>query len=373
MRDEDLDTRIEEAFRVLADDAPRARAGDLVWTARRRLRRRRQAVIGTAAVAVAAVALGGSWSAIGNFSTESNSTASGGSAGSAAEGKTVPEPREQSDLGTGSAPGWRWESFGGVEISVPATWSYGISNAPWCVAGEPGQPDGEVGRPGPLQRILCNDPVPVNKLGQHVWFSRDAGAKPVVGRQLGDGWVLDVVVVRAGVSIAVQTHANPALRKTILASVRQVATDLNGCPATQPVNSTGWVRPTQGLDWSSAVTALSICRYDTRTADWSLIASAGKDQAGANRVLESIRSAPAGGGPDDAKSLPDLGSELTVLRFRTAGGVREVYLRYDGYRHNGFDNGTEMRRLTRRSGAFMTGPLVIYGGPQVTVSLLPRR
>jgi hypothetical protein len=372
MGDEDLDTRIEEAFRLIADDAPRARAGDLAATARRRIRRRRQAVIGTAAVAVAAVALGGTWSALGNFSTQSNSTTSGSAAGSAAEGKNVPQPRTQSDLGAASAAGWRWESFGGVEISVPATWSYGISHAPWCIPGEPGQPNGEVGRPGPVRRILCNDPVPFDKLGQHVWFSRTAGAKPVVQQQLGGEWVLDVLVVD-GVSIEVQTHANPAVRNTILSSVRRVGTDLNGCPATHPVNTTGWARPTQGLDLSSAVTGLSICRYDTTTAEWSLIASVSMDQAGANRVLGLIRSAPAGGGPDDLHSPADLGHELTVLRFRTANGIGEVYVRYAGYRHNGFDNGTQMRRLTRESVSFMTGPLVIYGGPQVTISMLPRR
>jgi hypothetical protein len=276
-------------------------------------------------------------------------------------------------MGAGSAAGWRWESFGGVEISVPATWSYGISNAPWCVSGEPGQPDGEVGRPGPLLHILCNDPAPLNKLGQHVWFSRNAGAKPVVGQQLGDGWVRDVVVAGGGVSIEVQTHASPALRNTILASVRHVVTDVNGCPATHAVNSTGWVRPTPGLDLASAVTGLSICRYDTRTADWSLIASVGKDRAGANRVLGFIRSAPARGGPDDLNSLADLGEELTVLRFQTANGVREVYVRYAGYRHNGFDTGTQVRRLTRESVSFMTGPLVVNGGPQVTLDMFPRR
>jgi hypothetical protein len=372
MHDEDLDTRIEEALRLHADDAPRARTGDLAATARRRLRRRRQAMIGTAAVAVAAVALGGTWSTLGGPTSSSNETAS--SADSAGEGKAVvPAPPSAAEPGGAwSAPGWRWESFGGVEVSVPATWSYGVSDAPWCTAGNHGQPDGEVGRPGPTERIRCPDPTPVDKLGQHVWFSRTAGGRPVRQQQLGGGWVRDMLVAD-GVSIEVQTHANPAVRDHILSSVRRVGTDLNGCPATRPVDSTGWVRPTRGLDWSSAVTALSICRYDTHTADWSLIASVSKDLSGATRLLGLIRTAPVGAGPDDPRSAADLGAEVTVLRFRTAGGIREVYLRYAGYRHNGFDNGGEVRRLTRESVAFMTGPLVVYAGPMVTMDLLPRR
>jgi hypothetical protein len=370
MHDEDLDTRIEEALRLHADDAPRARTGDLAATARRRLRRRRQAVIGTAAMAVAAIALGGTWSALSGITTASNDAATSGAAGEGKAGEPVP-PSAADQGGARSVPGWRWESFGGVEISVPATWSYGISDAPWC-ADNRGQPDGEVGRPGPIRHVRCPDPTPLDKLGQHVWFSRTVGVRPALRQQLGGGWVRDVLVA-GGVSIEVQTHANPAVRDRILSSVRRVGTDLNGCPATHPVDSTGWVRPTQGLDWSFAVTALSVCRYDTRTADWSLIASVSKDRSEATHLLDLIRTAPAGAGPDDPRSAADLGGEVTVLRFRTAGGVRELYVRYAGSRHNGFDNGSEVRRLTRGSVAFMTGPLVVYAGPMVTTDLLPRR
>jgi hypothetical protein len=372
MHDDELGSRIEEALRLHADDAPRARTGDLAWTARRRLRRRRRAVIGAAALTVGMVALGSAWSSLGGSGYDD----SAGSTDSGQAEAPVPLPSAQDGARAAQADGWRWESFGGIEVSVPANWTYGVSGAPWCID-DRGQANGEVGRPGPVRSIGCPDVVPVGVLGEHVWLSRTTEGVAKSGRttqDLGSGWVRDVVKV-GSVSIEVQTRASPSVRSRILSSVRQVSTDLNGCPADHPVTASGWTRPARGPDWSTAVTGVSICRYQTDpTGGHPLIASVREDAADASAVLDAIRAAPAGEGPDDPTGAPDyLGSDVTVLRFHAADGIREIYLRYAGTKHNGFDNGTDVRRLTRAAVAFMTGPLVVNGGPGATMDLLPRR
>jgi hypothetical protein len=242
--------------------------------------------------------------------------------------------------------------------------------------GEHGQDKGEVGRPGPAPAIGCNELVPIAKLGEHVWFDgTTAVGPPARGRrsqQLGGGWVRDILRVGT-VTIEVQTHSNPGLRDHILGSVRQVSTDSYGCPADHPVTTGGWTRPHDGLDWDAAVTGVSICRYALDdSGGHPLIASVRRGQDEAAELLNEIRAASIGEGPGDSGLLPNsLGSEVTVLRFDTAEGLREIYLRYAGTDHNGFDNGTEVRRLTRESVAFMTGPLLVRDGSGLTVDVLP--
>ena len=288
--------------------------------------------------------------------------------------------RGEADVGAVDAPqpqdrsGWRWESYGGVEVQVPSTWTYGISDAPWCIAG-PGEgrqaDDGEVGRPGPVRSILCTGGPPADQRGQHVWLSsadarRDENVRPGT-YQLGGGWVRDVVE-RAGTRVDVQTR-DPELRAGILASVREVQADVHRCPADHPISAPRWVRPEHGARWNETVTGVSICRYGQ-----ALFGSRRLDGAAAQRVLDAIEAARTGG--SDERSAANPASTLaggTVLRFDTAGGVREVFVRYDFGQYHGFDNGDAVRRLTRSALTFMSGPLVVNAGPGSTVELLPRR
>ncbi len=165
----------------------------------------------------------------------------------------------------------------------------------------------------------------------------------------------------------------------ILDSARQVTgDDANGCPVTHAVSSPGLVRPRTGLDWSATVTGLSACRYEIqldRRPVPGLVGSVSYDAAAATRIVDAIRRAPAVAGPDAPGTVAGeyrYGTEATVLRFQTAQGVREVFVRYDGSELNGFDNGTERRRLTTEAVAFMTGPLAQWSGMGPTAELFPR-
>jgi hypothetical protein len=373
--DRELDQRIERALHARAGDAPTS--DDLPWslasTARKRVHQRRTRRIGAAAALAVVATFGGIWTAIGgpeSFNASQPESASGGA------GTTNDHPAAQPDSSDNSgrreSAGWRWESYGGVELQVPAAWTYGVSNAPWCGGPNGRQPDGEVGRGAPQDLRGCASPIPAERRGQHVWFSRDEGTpQPVAGEQLGGGWVKDVHTA-GGVTIEVQTR-DPALRDRILGSIREVSVDQNRCPVTHPISTAQPVQPQQGLPWDAAVTGVSICGYlGDQHPGPGLTGSKRLAGPAAQRVLDAIRAAPSGGGPDDPDTdEPFLGGG-TVLRFDTADGVREVYVRYASGQHNGFDNGTSERRLTRESLTFMTGPLRVTVGPPVTVTLMPR-
>lgn len=126
--------------------------------------------------------------------------------------------------------GWRWESYGGAEIGVPADWSHGTSNYPWCLAAQGGPDEPYVGRPGVVPSIGCvavsgedtfGTAQSAAKVGSFVWFSKQLGPEPknLVPRILGDDRVSRVV---AGIHIDVQAPAK--LRTQILKTLHEVPT-----------------------------------------------------------------------------------------------------------------------------------------------------
>ncbi|HZO66979.1 MAG TPA: hypothetical protein VFB74_18420 [Kribbellaceae bacterium] len=371
---DELGDLVATALRRHAGDAPRA--VDLAGTARRRVHRRRKRVMGAAAAAVAVVAIGSAIATNGLPSMETAEPNTAAGADGAAKDNAVPDARMESGSAGG---GWRWESFGGIEVSVPATWSYGVTNRPWCVAvpaGKQGQPDGEVGRPGPIGYVKCPAPIPAAALGQHVWLSQAGDYAATTARQtLGGGWT-NVVRVLGGVRIEVQTR-DAVLRDRILGSIRQVSTDANGCPVRHPASADRPVRPAQGLAWDTRVTGLSACQYRIDRTGAGLPALVGSQRyaaAAATAILDRIRHAPADAGQGDPRAASGgspLGDEVVVLRWTTADGVREVYLRYSGSERNGFDNGTEVRRVTRDAVTFMTGPLTVRSAQTQLGTLFP--
>lgn len=368
MNDDELGTRLEEAFRTHAKDM--YRGVGLAAEARKRVRRRRTALT-TAAAVVLMIGLGSAWGSATGFRIGGNDASTAGAGG---DGKSVPEaPGSARDDGAEKDTAWRWESYGGLQVQVPASWGYGVTDFPWCSQEDTraAKTDGEVGRPGPYGYVRCNDPAPLSALRQHVWLSPAQGAQPS-SMQLGDGWVRDVFIA-GKVKVEVLTHADQDLRLRIKDSIRLVGTDAYGCPSTHPAAVPTFTRPADGLEWSApGVTGVSICRYRIGYDGSPLFASASRNAAGAALLLDTIRAAPAEGGPDDVKGDPaKLGSDLTVLRFSTADGIREVYVRYSGARHNGFDNGTQVRRLTKPALSFLTGPLTVRSAPSVTAPLLP--
>jgi hypothetical protein len=112
-----------------------------------------------------------------------------------------------------------------------------------------------------------------------------------------------------------------------------------------------------------------VCRYalDRATAAGpGLLASSRLSGPAAATALAAIMAAPIGGGPDalaPCSADTAAGDEAIVLRMRSAAGESEVFLRYAGCDHNGFDDGVAVRTLTAAAtDALLAGPHQQYSG-----------
>src|SRR5690606_17572859 len=101
---------------------------------------RRLLAVCAAAVGVAVVPLG-AWLLAERSPTDLGSPAA----------RTTTEAEERSERTRSADEEWRWESFGGVEVQVPADWAYGTTGTPPCLqASDPARtPDGEDRRARP--------------------------------------------------------------------------------------------------------------------------------------------------------------------------------------------------------------------------------
>ena len=262
--------------------------------------------------------------------------------------------------------GWRWESYGGVEVGVPGDWGWGNGDqrlGQWCVD-QGHQPI--VGRPGVSTLVGCGfgaegDPgtllentgmvVALGDVisGTHA-SARDDGK--AVRREEGDRLTvtLDGVVV--------QIQAEKRLREQVAATIHLVDVDAYGCPTYHPITRDASLRLAGPVDVNSltGVTAVSACKYslpqpnDPRADRGALISSLRLQGEAAAVAMERVAAAATGGGPDEPSSCMgeySHGDDAIVLLVTSGQGESEVYLRYSGCDHNGFDDGTTVRRSAR--------------------------
>lgn len=296
-------------------------------------------------------------------------TPAGGSTEPSASGAAGNERSATPELPTG----WRWESFGGVQVGVPGEFGWGNGSqrlGQWCIGEER---DPIVGRPGPSTLVGCpTDPdvdpsTLLENTGPVVSLSTaarwDEDEPPAPGRQQeGDR----LTVVHEGVSVAIQASAE--LRERIAATIHGVDVDAYGCPAGSPFSADPARRPAPAVAVESltGVAAVSVCRYAVTTPDGypvgarPLISSSRVEGDHAASAVAAVVAAPAGGGPDAPEHcLPEYsyGDELIVLRIDSDHGTSEVVVRYSGCDHNGIDDGVTVRRLTAEAvSGLVTGP-----------------
>jgi len=261
--------------------------------------------------------------------------------------------------------GWRWESFGGVQVGVPGDWGWGVGGqrlSQWCISTPRDRAQPIAGRPGPVTAVGC----PAGDEGEP-----DPGTLlENTGEVVSLEWVLDeeagtthegdrTTVVVGGVAVVVQAPAE--LRDRIAATVHEVegGRDAYGCPTTDPVWTDPGRRPDRPVDVTtlSGVSELAACRYAVGDPAARvpgdrepLVSSLRLTGAAARDVVAAIAAAPPGGGPDNpGDCTPDYsyGDDLIVLRVTSAEGESTVQVRYSGCDHNGFDDGVTVRRLTR--------------------------
>lgn len=271
--------------------------------------------------------------------------------------------------------GWRWESFGGVQVGVPGDWgwdSQALRLDAWCI--KPGDHPPAVARPGaPVPAIGCvtdGSGPPAGFLiantGWTVGFDRTDN---------GDGTDHEgdrTTVRRDGVEVIIQ--APKEWRDRIAATIHRVRVDDAGCPTSHRISTGPGLRPTPPVDVTTLrhVTSVTVCKYplpDGSSAQASsprLLSSLRLDGAAAADEIRQIAAAPVGGGPDNpADCAPEVahGDQIIVLLVRSATGTAEVAMRYAGCVQNGFDDGTTVRTLTKASvGPLVTGPNRVYGG-----------
>ncbi|GIE78503.1 hypothetical protein Aph02nite_44530 [Actinoplanes philippinensis] len=256
--------------------------------------------------------------------------------------------------------GWRWESYGGIEVGVPADFGYDNGSqrlGQWCVGPRPKDADSPpvVGRPGISTAAGCMESVDVADTGPVVSLGPELGEPADGVTRRGDR----TTVRLHGVAVIVQVGAD--LREQIVGTVRVVeGADHQGCLVRHPITDNPAYRPVRAPA-EGAVTSVSACRYSLLGSK-SIISSLRLDGAAAQRSLDAVRAEPVGGGPDEPRTCtPDVsyGDEVVVL---LAGGG-EVVVRYSGCDHRGFDDGRTVRRLgVATAKLFLTGANTVFAG-----------
>ncbi|MFD1859054.1 hypothetical protein EHW97_06835 [Aeromicrobium camelliae] len=268
--------------------------------------------------------------------------------------------------------GWRWESYRGVQLAVPGDWGWTSGSqrlGQWCLGFDGAAP--AVGRPGPATEVGCfgeGSPSPetlVANTGEVVAFE-SAARGAAAGATGGDREVVTI----GDAHVIIQT-ADPALRERIAATVHAAEVDAAGCAAAHPAARDASWRPAGAgrLPAPSEVEDVSVCRYGIVDADGSgatLLGSQLLSGPAAQQLVEAIAQAPEGSGPNAPEQcLHGDPAEVIVLHVRADGVSREVALHYSDCIDNGFDDGTQLRELTKDAAtAIFVGPLqpMSWGG-----------
>lgn len=178
-------------------------------------------------------------------------------------------------------------------------------------------------------------------------------------------------------------QAPQPLRDQIVATIRTVTVDHNGCPVRDPISRNPAGRPEPAADVArlTEVSHVAACRYDLPRGfgdepapDPGLMSSVGLRGEAARRVVQAIAAGREGGGPNKPDScLPEVsyGDEAIVVRATSAQGESRIYLRYNGCDHNGFDDGVAVRRLMRAAVVpLTTGANLPWSGSAATYELI---
>ncbi|WP_328988600.1 hypothetical protein OG394_20465 [Kribbella sp. NBC_01245] len=254
---------------------------------------------------------------------------------------------------TTAEKGWRWESYGPIEVQVPADWGYGGGvGYPPCLITTPQKP--QVARPGPVPAIACG-PGPIKLPFRADSLTFDAFDRKAGVQQIDHGWVEETRVV-AGMKITVFTK-DAVLRERILSSARPISgTDQHGCAADHAFVANPSLRPAAGSGLASvgAVESISICRYKLDLEDTvnthPLRSSAKYTGERAATLIATIIASPTGTGPNGFGTCVDpYGSEMVSMAVRGSTGTQEVFLRFSGCDHNSFDDGRTLWKLTKQN------------------------
>ncbi|HEY1117321.1 MAG TPA: hypothetical protein VGE43_06430 [Acidimicrobiales bacterium] len=280
----------------------------------------------------------------------------------------------------------RQVSWRGVAVDVPADWPDGRAPGPdWCASDDgrggslyPSHPYVAIDRSYAMTlSIGCPEDsaapdvfgaAPERLWAPHLAFELPVGDLPD-GTLTHQGWTFSTRTV-AGVRVTLLADAATAdLVDPILDSIRPVDTDAHGCDSTSLVQAEEFVRPEPAFDVTDVdrVDAISVCQYDrgSGTSAPGLLGSRLIEGSAAQELLDAIRTAPAGGGPDAPQHcVHDMyGDTALTIRLHSGGTTRDLYAYYEWCFGNGIDDGTTRRELTRGDCLPLWGDRVtLWGG-----------
>lgn len=333
-----VDTRradIQRALQEYADRAPTpySPAPRATQCYLRQRRRRVLTGAGVAAVLLVPVAFG---------------LAGGGTTPDAASQQSVPlvDPRPV------DRTGWRWESWGGIQVQVPGTWGHGDLTQ-WCVTRGPDGP--AVDRPemegtdamcslSDNGRSTYTGGLLLRRTEEALRLSR-ADVAPYATSRIHT--VGDVTMTLVDI--------DPAVGDAILLSAQVIGRrDYNGCEPRRdllepsPLGGRSGTSPLAGV---GRVGSVSVCRYGlTGWPQPTLISSRRLTGRPGGDLLSAVRSAPVlPRTPLPAATACAPSEEIAVLEFWPRPGSElpvSVVVRYDGCRGHGIDDGRSLRALT---------------------------
>lgn len=281
-------------------------------------------------------------------------------------GSSTPAPTANSADGE-----WRWESYRGIELQVPAEWDHGTIGA-WCAATGQETPrppaPGRVGRPGIVPAMMCRPEHP--PLAQRrPWVNLDVVGTHGVDATDG-GWVAETREV-SGAFITVFSP-DQHVRERILESAQPVTgRDRQGCAPEHDVAVGRDFRPTplaSGLPAAGAIDRISVCRYarsDAPLTHPSILSASRLSGRDARTIAHALEAAPKGEGPNDSTDCSAdamFGEEVLLLRLRGGNDTTEIVVRYHGCDGHAIDDGETKRKLTADVlKPLLTGPHVPTG------------
>lgn len=280
---------------------------------------------------------------------------------SAGDASTDPSAAPTGTSAPALPPGWRWESYRGVQLGVPGDWGWingSQRTSQWCI-GE--KRERGIGRPGSATLVGCQqgeDGVdPSTRIERNGVFATFDDAEFNEAGVEGDR-----LTVHVG-KIAILVQADPDLRARIAATAHRVETDANGCPARDEVTADPARKPTPAvaLGKLTEVRSVAACRYDLNRKHQavdgpSLASSIRLTGKVAGESLAHLAKAPAAGGQDRPDGCTDkYGGEMLVLLIESDAGRSRVHIRFSGCDHNAVDDGVSPRRLTPAVQPFFTG------------------
>lgn len=347
-----MNDRAEQAFR----DAFAEHGAEHIEPvpARRRLDARWAVAAALAVVAVAvpvALALQGRGGPVTDPVVESTTVtmpnpASNGPVPSATADPTPPDTATTTLSGLPPAKeGWRWVSRGDIAVQAPEDWPYeSYSWMPWCLDGVTIPEGPYVDSPGgPTPDIGCGGEPP-KSVPMHVGFGTAPGINEVIARSAGSSQVYVVLDENP-------TDEERALAEEILATATTFERDASGCSPFGPLTSPEDRPEAWDLAAATGIHTIGICRYEDNARNPGTPNLVGSrtlsSEEEVTNLVDGIAGAPEGvsGNPDDCLAGYDERAGV-VLRMAGTDEVREVYLRADGCRNLGFDDGTTRRQLS---------------------------